>query len=282
MHFTRLLGVVVVVMSCGALAADGGLPRLKWVLTPYRTPLELQARYRPLAERLGARVGVEVELEVAPSFGAAAQMLLDGRADFGELTPFAFATGMEKGKLVPLAADAMVGRPGNGLVLVRADSAIRSVEQLAGVRFGFVDAASSTGYLGPWATLRNKGLSPKKLNWRFVGTHDGVLDELSAGRLDAGAVSSFALENWLKEKKVDASRFRILIETARMPGDVLCARPDLSPETIEALRRELVALSWEKPDDRKALEPTGRKRFVPVDVKEYGQLLRISAWIEAN
>ena len=56
----------VTLLAAGLLAAEPGVEPLHMVLTPYRAPEELLARYRPLADRLGAAAGRPVELKVAP------------------------------------------------------------------------------------------------------------------------------------------------------------------------------------------------------------------------
>jgi len=273
-------------IAAGLLAAEpGAAPSnsepIRMVLTPYRAPEELLARYRPLADRLGAAIGRAVELNVAPDFGAAAEMLLDGRGDLAELTPYAFVNGMQHGKLQPLAADAMVGRPGTGLIITRAASDIAKIEQLKGRTFGFVDRFSSTGFLGPWANLQSKGLDPAELfTYRFTGSHGAVLRQVLQGELDAGAISRHAFDQWKDEHPKSSGELRVLLETSRMPGDVIAASAALSQSDAKALAALLQQLSWEKPHDKKVLDPIARKAFVPVDVKEYGWLLRVAASIK--
>jgi phosphate/phosphite/phosphonate ABC transporter binding protein len=251
------------------------------VLTPYRATDELIARYRGLADRLGAAAGKPVDIVVARDFGAAADMLVDGRADFGELTPYAFVSGMQRAKLQALAADAMVGRPGTGLIITRNNSRISTLEQLKGKQFGFVDRFSSTGFLGPWANLQSKGFDPATLfTYRFLGSHDAVIKAVLAGDVDAGAVSRHAFDGWAGEHSDAGAPLRILTETSRMPGDVFAASAQLPAATVKALGSALLALSWDAADDKKVLDPINRKAFQPVDVKEYAWLLRVAGSIK--
>ncbi len=272
----------IALIAAGLLAADPPSSEpLQMVLTPYRAPEELLSRYRPLADRLAAAVGRPVELKVAPDFGAAADMLVDGRGDVAELTPYAFVNGMQHAKLQPLAADAMVGRPGTGLIITRAESDITKLELLKGRTFGFVDRFSSTGFLGPWANLQSKGFDPGELfTYRFTGSHGAVIRGVLQGELDAGAVSRHAFDQWKEEHPKSAGELRVLLETSRMPGDVIAASATLPASEVKALSTLLLQLSWEKAADKKVLEPISRKAFVPVDVKEYGWLLRVAASIK--
>lgn len=273
--------VVAALIAASVLSANAAGEPLRMVLTPYRAPDELAARYRPFAERLASAAGRRVEVLVAADFGSAADMLLDGRADFGELTPYAFVSGMQRGKLQALGADAMVGRPGTGLIITGASSGITTLEQLNGKTFGFVDRFSSTGFLGPWANLQSKGFDPATLfKYRFAGSHDAVLKGVLSGELDAGAISRHSFDSWTAEHADAGVPLRILTETSRMPGDVMCASPSLPPAIVTAMSTALLAMSFEKPADRKLLEPIGRKAFLPVDVKAYGWLLRVASSIK--
>lgn len=285
--------ITFLIVALVASLSHAGAPepaRLRFVLTPYRPAPELKQAYRPLADRLAAALHQPVELIVADSFGAAADLLVSGRADIGELTPYAFVSGMQRSggasgdHLAPLAADAMVGRPGTGVILVPVTSKVKSLDELKGARFGFVDEFSSTGFLGPWAMLQAKGLNPKThfSAWSFLGSHNAVLEALLKGTVDAGAISRHTLDTLAGDKKLDVSKVRVVVETARMPGDVMCARPDFPAEQREVLEKTLLSLDWEKPGDRAVLEPTSRKAFNKVDVKDYAWLLRVAATVKAK
>jgi phosphate/phosphite/phosphonate ABC transporter binding protein len=252
---------------------------LRFAVTPYFAPDELAVRYKPLTDRMSKVLGAAVHVTVASDFGTVAEMLLDGRADIAEMTPFAFVSGMQRGKLQPIAADAMVGRPGTGLIVTRANSKITSLEELKGVHFGFVDRFSSTGFLAPWANLQSRGVDPASLAYRFAGSHEAVLQQIMSGELEAGAVSRHSYGQWLEGH--DAGEpFRILAETSRMPGDVVCASEHLPARQVAALTALFLGLSWDSPQDRKVLEPVTRKAYLRVDVKEYAWLLRVAASIK--
>jgi phosphonate transport system substrate-binding protein len=262
---------------------------LRFVLTPYRGEAELKAAYRPLADRLSERLKRPVVLVVAENFGAPLEMLADGRAELAEVTPYAFVSGMERSSatdagrrpIVPVVADTMLGRPGTGAIVVMETSKAKSLEDLKGSRFGFVDNQSSSGFLGPWATLSAKGLNPKThfASYTFLGSHLAVLEALVSGSVDAGAVSRHTLDTIIRGTKLEDAKFRVLKETARMPGDVICASAALPEEQKKALQAELLGLRWDNAEDRKALEPTTRKGFGPVVASDYSWLLRVAAMI---
>lgn len=278
------------VAGLAAVALGAEPSPVRFVLTPYRGEADLRAAYQPLADRLALRLKRPVQLLVAENFGAPLEMLADGRAELAEVTPYAFVSGMERGAapdagrraIVPLVADAMLGRPGTGTIVVLEGSKANRLEDLKGTRFGFVDSQSSSGFLGPWATLVAKGLNPRShfASYRFLGSHLAVLEALVGGSIDAGAVSRHTLDTLIRGTKLEGARFRVLLETARMPGDVICASAALPDDQRQALQAELLGLRFDNPEDRKVLEPTTRKGFSPFARSDYAWLVRVAASIK--
>lgn len=272
-----LLSIAVILLAAapdpGERASD---PPLRVVLTPYRAAPDLLQRYKPLADKLGAELHRRVELHVAKDFSEPVQLLARNEADIAEVTPTGFIDARAAGA-TPLAMDAMVGRTGTGVVVELGTHPQRALEALKGARFGFVDPKSTSGYLAPYATLRSAGLSPMHdfKSTRFLGSHQDVLLAIQHGTVDAGAVSRFAYDQFLAERKLPATAFRVLVETPRTPGDVYCARPGLEPDLAAAITRVLLALDENKPEDHAILEPISRRRFVPVELAEYARLARI-------
>src|SRR5207237_424278 len=83
-------------------------------------------------------------------------------------------------------------------IFVTADPNIKTIADLRGKKFAFVDPASASGYLYPVAALKNAGLvegSPPNLeaffgsgNVVFAGGHDKVATAVYNGQVAAGAM----------------------------------------------------------------------------------------------
>lgn len=70
-------------------------------------------------------------------------------------------------------------------ILVKADSAIKTVRDLEGKRVAFVDASSTSGYLLPMKMLKDANVKPQQIV--FAGKHDSVVTMIYQGAVDAGA-----------------------------------------------------------------------------------------------
>jgi len=71
-----------------------------------------------------------------------------------------------------------------GMIFTRTDSGINSLEDLEGKTIGIVDVYSASGYILPAMLLREKGVSPGKLE--RAGEHDLVVKEVYSKGVDAG------------------------------------------------------------------------------------------------
>lgn len=121
---------------------------------------------------------------VVEAFGA-------GRADFAALNTFGYVLGHEI-KGYPMEAALMVLRGENGdertycaQIVVRADSGIERLEDLAGRSFAFTDPSSSAGFLLPMRLFRKHGIALG--NVVFAHKHDSVISMVYQGQVDAGA-----------------------------------------------------------------------------------------------
>jgi phosphonate transport system substrate-binding protein len=69
--------------------------------------------------------------------------------------------------------------------ITRSDSTIKKIEDLEGKKLAFVDPASTSGYLVPLKTLKDKNIKAKETV--FAMKHDSVVSMVYQGQVDAGA-----------------------------------------------------------------------------------------------
>ena len=126
-----------------------------------------------------------------------------------------------------------------GYIVVRDDSTIRTVDQLKGSQFAFVDPSATAGYLYAAKSLRDNGLDPKRdfATVDFLGNHEAVLLAIFEGRVDAGAAYQGAFHALQASKGIDPLSFRVIAKTQRMPNDVLCVLASAPRELADAIAR---------------------------------------------
>ena len=143
------------------------------------------------------------------------------------------------------------GKDTGGLIVVRADSPIRTLPDLKGKRMAFGPVLSPGGYLTQYYTMLSAGLDPEKVlaGYTFLPgawQHEKVVYSILYGAVDAGAVKVGDIERMEAEGKVRKSDFKVLAASDPVPNCTVFALPHVDPETARAVKEALLRLS---PDD---------------------------------
>ncbi len=126
------------------------------------------------------------EITIPQSYVAVVEAFGTKRADVAAFNTFGYILAHEK-----YGAEAKMTVLRHGLAtyqsqfIVKADSPIKKIEDLAGKKIAFVEPASTSGYLLPLKTLKEKNIDPKETV--FAGKHDNVVSMVYTGQVDAGA-----------------------------------------------------------------------------------------------
>ena len=87
----------------------------------------------------------------------------------------------------------------HGYLFARKDSGIRTVADMKGKRFAYVDRATTAGYLFPRAYLKEKGVADPDRYFGevfFAGSHDATVLAVLNGEADIGASKTRSTTNW--------------------------------------------------------------------------------------
>lgn len=126
------------------------------------------------------------EITIPQSYIAVVEAFGTKRADVAAFNTFGYILANEK---YGVEAKLTVLRHGlatyQSQFIVKEGSSIKKIEDLAGKKVAFVEPASTSGYLLPLKTLKDKGIVPKETV--FAGKHDNVVSMVYQGQVDAGA-----------------------------------------------------------------------------------------------
>ena len=174
---------------------------------------------------------------IVTDYDALGRSLLQGTVDIGWFSPFAYVSAKEKGNVLPLVTP-IVNKATSytGYIIARKDKGYKTIDDLKGKRFGFVDSKSASGYVYPRALLAASGKDPKSFfdETLFVGSHDRVIEGVLNGSLDAGATYSEALER-VGASGVNLNDFEIISSTDPIPKDAIAARPGFEQELADKI-----------------------------------------------
>ncbi|HXI85096.1 MAG TPA: phosphate/phosphite/phosphonate ABC transporter substrate-binding protein [Verrucomicrobiae bacterium] len=223
--------------ACPAIARD-----LKFGFTPVLGEAEMRAEFDPLAAYLSDAIGQKVVLYVAKDYGDLRTQMEAGAVDIGSFSPFAYVDATRGGKIRIIAQSIIDGTATyRGIIVARKDSGPKTVDDLKGKRFAFVDPKSASGYVYPRAMLIEKGLDPKSYfgETTFAGDHNKVIAAVLEGRVDAGAIYEGALAV-AKANGVPTENLMTLASTDPIPHDAIAVRTGLDEALAKKIQTALV------------------------------------------
>ena len=264
-----------------------GIKRLRFGVSPFATPKEHRAQFGPLCAYLSKVLGIPVELQQTASYETLVQQMVDGQIDIALLSPLSYVHAYARQPRMQLVARTLAfGAPEySAFLLVRADDPAMTLADLQGRRVAWVDPLSTAGYLFPYASIIEQGLTPDAVfaEQRFAGTHDAALAALLQGKVDVAAVSSGTLSR-LREKSDDAAfaaGVRILTKSGRIPYDALAVGPQLSRDAARKIGWAFMGLSTRTAEGRQILLRTwGLSGWVPAENSAYDGVRAVLAAVE--
>lgn len=115
-----------------------------------RPQSRVYARFRPLTLYLGGVLGRPLRLVIASTYDEQIEMIATGQADFAYIGPTPYVRARARGDVEILAGEAESGQAFyQSALVVRADSAIRRVADLAGRRIALGAEISMSGAIAP-------------------------------------------------------------------------------------------------------------------------------------
>lgn len=183
------------------------------------------------------------EISIPQSFVAVVEAFGTKRADVAAINTFGYVLAHDK---YGAEARLTVIRHGSATYqsqfIAKVDGPIKTVADLAGKKVAFVDPSSTSGYLLPLKTLKDKKIEPKETV--FAMKHDSVVSMIYQGQVDAGATfySPPSKDENGKERLEDARRLvltqypdvekkiKIVELSQEIPNDPIIFRKEMSEE----------------------------------------------------
>jgi len=217
---------------------------LKFGFTPVLSEPEMRAEFEPLMNYLSEAIGQKVTLYIAKDYGDLRTQMENGRVDIGSFSPFAYVDAARGGKIHIIAQSIIEGSATyRGIIVVRKDSKLKSIAELKGKRFAFVDPKSASGYIYPRAMLIEKGINPETFfkETIFAGSHDKVITAVLEGRVDAGAIYDGAL-GVAKRSGVSVDGLLTVASSDPIPHDAIAVRIGMNKDLRKRIQLALINL----------------------------------------
>jgi phosphonate transport system substrate-binding protein len=178
--------------SCGPGKLGSENNPIVWVFVPSGETERVTAGAETVSGMLHEETGLFFDVRVATEYaGAIEAMCADpAEAHMASLATFAYVMAADRGCAEAAMLAVRYGSPTyNGQFIVRADSGITDISQLAGKTFCRPDPLSTSGWVIPSIMLQGAGVDPDTGLAEVVdaGSHDAVVAAVYNGDCDVGA-----------------------------------------------------------------------------------------------
>jgi phosphonate transport system substrate-binding protein len=154
--------------------------------------------------------------------------------------------------------------------VVKADSSIKSLEDLRGKKIAFTRPRSNSGCkAAAMLLMQEKNLEPERdYQWRYTYGHAGSIDAVLDGDVDAAPIASDVLARMVAKSDVKKDEIRSIYESEQFPPAAFGYAYNLTPEIKEAIKAALVEFKWEGTKIATDFGADGTTKFVPVSYKD--------------
>jgi len=225
-------------------------------VVPRAPPVTMSKNWTPLLDRLSEDTGLRFRLRLFDRMAEFEREIWSGKPDLIFASPVQTVVARESQGYIPLVRDS---RPVNIGLFVRADSPVRSLDQLTDKKISFVGNKNICSVY----IQHELALPDKKLNYaqEYAGSSRNVILNVLLGKADAGAIFSPEMERETDETR---QQLRQVISTPNFAPHPLSAHPRLDPAVRAKIRKALLALAA-SPDGVELLKPLRLEKLTEAD-----------------
>lgn len=233
-------------------------------LIPSEDSRAMIAQSKPMMDKLSQALGIPVKPFVAADYNGVIEALRSKRLDVAYLGPFSYVLGASVANIeaFAVAETKKAGRTSyQSYVITHKDSGIKSVADLKGKNFAFVDPSSTSGHLFPKAGLIKAGFNPDKDFGRviFSGSHDSSAIAVQNKKIDAAAVADRILEAAFNKGIAKREDIVVIWKSDPIPESPTVWRKDLPDDLkkrIQAAFLEVKDIPWSDQGTLNGFHPT--------------------------
>ncbi len=241
-RYSSLLRLVFTLWISGVSLAIAGERsnrlELSFGIVPQQSAQKLAALWQPVFDVIHLDTGYEVRFKTAPSIPEFEKRLAAAEYDVAYMNPYHFTVfNASPGyHAIAHAKDKSI----KGIVVVRADSPIKTLADLEGQTLAFPAPAAFAASVLPRASLAASHIN---IQARYVQTHDSVYLTVARGIYAAGGGIQRTFKGMPEEIQ---NQLRVLWTTPGYTPHAIACRPTLPKEVCQTLQRSLVGLDSSK------------------------------------
>lgn len=259
--------VTAALVLWGGPARAGDVPAYTIGVVPQFDLRRIQSVWGPIVERLQSATGARFRLTLDKDIPGFEKRLHAGEFDFAYMNPYHYVVASGRQGYRALVRD--VEEPLYGIVVVRADSPIRTVAMLDGKTVAFPSPNAMGAALIPRAEFARK--FHIKVDEVYVKSHGSAYLNVVMGQADAAGGILSSLRQQPPEVR---DNLRVLYETERHTPHPLAVSPRVPAELAAKVRSALLALG-DSAEGRALLAEIPVKHLGEAEDRDYDPLRRL-------
>jgi len=278
---------VVLTLACGRNGTSTKALRVGFV--PAEDAQQVMQNAQPLVDILRKELGMEIEPFVATDYTGIVEALRVHKLDVAFLAPASYVLAKNEADIKVILKSERKGIPFYyAAIITRADSGIKTLDDLRGKTFAFGDSLSTTGHVFPRKMLKERGIDPTRdlKQILYSGGHDATVLAVLNGKVDAGATYANSPDGndtaWMRYLKdpADVKRIRAIAFSEPIPADNLVVSGALDPQIVKRLEDIFIELSRDGKGRKMLRDLYQIDGFVPATDQDYDSVRR--AFTEAG
>ena len=204
-------------------------------IVPQYDARRLYKIWRPILDELEQRTGLRFELKGSPTIPRFENKFMSGEFDFSYMNPYHMLLASDAEGYIPLVRD--VGRTLHGVLVVRQNSGIESVQELDNVKIAF----PAPNAVGASLQIRQELTDEFNINVDpiYVKSHDSVYLNVAIGQTAAGG----GVQKTLKRQPANIrNKLRVIHSTRPISPHPFAAHPRVPEEIRNKVRDALISL----------------------------------------
>lgn len=250
MKRTSLLAALVFVLLSSALA--DAAERLRVGIVPQQAAAELARLWTPVLEHIQERSGVQLVFETAKDIPTFEKRLAAGDYDLAYMNPYHYVVfhGAPGYQAFAREKDTRI----QGLIVVRKDSPVTKLEELAGKTVAFPAPAAFAATILPLSHLKSRSIA---VTPSFTSSHDSVYLGVARGFFPAGGGIGRTFDNAKPEVR---EQLRVLWTTPQYTPHALAAHPRVDRQGLARVLAAMLAMDT---------DPKGRELLARLNFKGF-------------
>ncbi len=241
--------------------ADGHKKVYSFGVVPQQSAKRLAKLWSPVLAYVSDKTGVEIQFKTAKNIPTFEKRLAEGAYDLAYMNPYHFTVFNSDPGYKAMAVRQK--QPIKGIMVVRKDSDVTSMDQLADQTLAFPAPAAFAASVLPRAYLSNNNIS---FSSKYVSSHDSVYLAVSKGLFPAGGGVLRTFNNTSPEVR---EQLKVMWTSQAFTPHAIAAHPSFNADDFKKIQEAFVAM---------ASDPEGKALLASLKIKHGLIVAQDSTW----